>query len=190
MGSRAFWILVAVLLSASVFFALNAEQRRREAQKSDLSLHSGELVHLQRVIDGDTLVVVTEGGETSSVRVLGIKAFDPIPDKQPTSHFGKAAVYALTELARSEPIRVLLHETPKDDHGRILASLFVAERDLGLSLVQQGLALVYPVYPFATMTLYLQEQEAARAGRLGLWSDPEVARRADLLLRQWRKRAE
>jgi diguanylate cyclase (GGDEF)-like protein/PAS domain S-box-containing protein len=78
------------------------------------------------------------------------------------------------------PIRVLLNTTPKDKHGRYLATLF-ADEDIAIRLVRQGLVLVYTVYPFPAMQSYLQEQEQARAGRRGLWSNNTVAERTQCL---------
>lgn len=139
------------------------------------------------MVDGDTLLVRTEDDQPLTVRLLGVKAFPTIPDKDPVSQFGKASMAELERTLRERPLRVMLHSTPKDRSGRFLAELFVDEQNVSLGLVHQGLVLVYSAFPFPTMSLYLHEQELARSGRKGLWAVPEVANRADLLLRQWGK---
>ncbi|HBA55501.1 MAG: thermonuclease family protein [Syntrophorhabdus aromaticivorans] len=88
------------------------------------------------------------------------------------------------------PIRVMLHSTPKDRYGRYIASLYVDNQDLGLKLIREGLVLAYIVYPFPTMSLYLQEQGLARSGHKGLWANKDVTARALALMSEWQRRTE
>jgi endonuclease YncB( thermonuclease family) len=188
-GAWIFWTLIAALLGASIFFARGAEMQRREARATEAKLESGEIVSLAEVVDGDTLLVQTAAGERVSVRLLGVKAFDTKLDKDVTGAYGQAAVDALRRMLEGKPVRVLLHSTPKDKYGRVIATLFVDERDVGLELVKEGLALAYTVYPFPTMQIYLKDQELARADRRGLWGNPDAVVRADALAVEWRKQA-
>jgi micrococcal nuclease len=185
-----FWGLIAVLLGMSVYFGVNAESRRREVTTSEAALQTDDLVRLAQVVDGDTVLVTTDAGQKVAVRILGIKAFDAKADRDPTARFGKAAVDELSRSMTNEPVRVAVDATPKDRHGRTLATLYVGGKDVGLALVKQGLALVYTVHPFPAMSLYLEQQEAARADRRGLWADPAVVGPADLLQKNWQKEAE
>ena len=188
-GAWIFWILIAGLVGASIFFVLGVERQRREVRSSEAKLESGEVVSLSEVVDGDTLVVSTASGSRVSVRLLGVKAFDTKLEKDVTATYGQAAVDALRRRLENKPIRVLLHTPPKDKYGRVIATLFVEERDVGLELVKEGFALAYTVYPFPTMQFYLREQELARADRRGLWSNPDAVLRADALAAEWRKQA-
>jgi endonuclease YncB( thermonuclease family) len=188
-GAWIFWTLITVLLGASIFFARGIEMQRREVRATEAKLESGAIVSLAEVVDGDTLLVQTEAGEKASVRLLGVKAFDTKLDKDVTGTYGQAAVDALRRRLEGKPIRVLLHSTPKDKYGRAIATLFVDERDVGLELVKEGLALAYTVYPFPTMQIYLKDQELARADRRGLWGNPDAVVRADALALEWRKQA-
>jgi micrococcal nuclease len=182
-----FWGIIAVLLSASLFFAIGAEKQRRELKAVSGKLESGDLVTLVRVLDGDTIVVVREGDKPVTIRILGIKALDAKVEKDIVTPFGRAAVESLQRMLSGRSARVMLHTVPNDRHGRYLATLYCDGKDLGLSLVRQGLALVYTVYPFPAMPVYLQEQELSRAGRRGLWANTEVADRALALMREWEK---
>ncbi len=188
-GAWIFWTLIAGLVGASIFFALGVEKQRREVRSSEAKLESGEVVSLSEVVDGDTLVVRTAAGARVSVRLLGVKAFDTKLEKDATATYGQAAVDALRRRLENKPVRVLLHTTPRDKYGRVIATLFVEERDVGLELVKEGFALAYTVYPFPTMQFYLREQELARADRRGLWSNPDAVLRADALAAEWRKQA-
>jgi endonuclease YncB( thermonuclease family) len=188
-GAWIFWTLIAGLVGASIFFVLGVERQRREVRSSEAKLESGEVVSLSEVVDGDTLVVSTASGSRVSVRLLGVKAFDTKLEKDVTATYGQAAVDALRRRLENKPVRVLLHTPPKDKYGRVIATLFVEERDVGLELVKEGFALAYTVYPFPTMQFYLREQELARADRRGLWSNPDAVLRADALAAEWRKQA-
>ena len=181
-----FWSLIAVLLSASLFFGLNAEQRRKSVQVGSGKIESGDLVRLIKVIDGDTVQVGREGQEPVAVRLIGIKSFNAKVEKDVVTPFGQAAVESLQRMLTDRAVRVLLNATPKDKNGRYLATLFADDQDIALHLVRQGLVLVYTVYPFPAMQGYLQEQEQARAGRRGLWANTAATERALAMINEWR----
>lgn len=203
-----FWLLVALLLGASAYYA-GAVWRMRLADKpKDVQLASGDVVRLHHVVDGDTVVVVKLDGDTAApatagpaalaapadaarvtVRLLGIKAFDSKAGKDEAALHGRSAEEALRRLAGEQPLRVLLNSPPKDRSGRTLASLYAGGEDLGLALVARGHVLVYTVYPFPNMAGYLSAQRQAREQRLGLWADPLAVELADALARQWARGA-
>lgn len=155
-----------------------------------MPLQTGDVVQLDGVVDGDTLSVKSSTGDNTHVRLLGIKAFEAVPERDPMSRFGRAAIDAHNRLIDDAPLRVLVHTTPQDKHGRTIATLYVGETDVGLSLVQQGLAMVYTVYPFPGMPYYLEQQAKARAEKKGFWADAPAVARADQLAAEWRRRNE
>jgi endonuclease YncB( thermonuclease family) len=189
-GSKVFWFLVIVLAGASIFFVSGVMKQTREAKKDELALQSGDTVSLAQVVDGDSVVVKNDSGSTAPVRILGIKTFDTTPERDPAARYGKEAIAAISEIVGDVPIRVLVHTTPKDKHGRTLATLYVGTDDVGMTLVSRGLALVYTQYPFPSMAIYLQEQHKAQADKQGIWADPEMTKRALSLQREWRSKAE
>lgn len=184
-----FWLVISVLAGSSVFYGVGAETQRRSAQQAEGKLDNGDVVSLVKAIDGDTILVKKQGQENTTVRILGIKAFEAKIERDATAVFGQAAIDEMGKILADKTIRVLLHSPPKDRFGRSIATLFVDDRDLGLALIGEGLVLVYSVYPFPSLPIYLREQEAARAARKGLWANTEVAARADALIRDWRKQA-
>ena len=184
--SYGFWMLIVVLFSASVFFGLNAEQRRRSFQSGAGKLESGDLVKLVTAVDGDTVQVALEGQEPVTVRLIGIKSFDAKVAKDPGTPFAKAALGELTDLMTRHPSRVMLDATPKDKHGRYLATLFVEDRDIALHLLSRGLVVAYTVHPFPAMPIYLQAQEKAEAARNGLWASAEATQRARAMIETMR----
>lgn len=189
-GARFFWTLVAGLAAASGYFAVGVERQRAEARQTSVPLQTGDVVRLERVIDGDTVLVKSEAGQETTVRLLGIKAFEATPEREPVARFGKGAIDAIRELTHDVPLRVMVDTTGQDRHGRTLATLYAGDRDLGLALVQRGLAMVYTVYPFPAMPYYSQAQQNARDKQLGLWGDAAALLRADALAAEWRRRTE
>ncbi|MDG4594941.1 MAG: thermonuclease family protein [Candidatus Contendobacter sp.] len=183
-----FWGCIALLLGASLFYGLSAESMRHSLLKSEGKIDSGSLVTLARVIDGDSVIVVQEGQQPAALRILGIKAFDANIEKDVVAPYGQAVVDTLNRLMANQPARVLLHTPPRDRHGRYLGTLYIHDQDIGLHLVKEGLVMVYTAYPFPALSLYLHEQELARAGRRGLWANEEVAARALALIREWQGR--
>lgn len=181
-----FWSLIAALLSASLFFGLNAEQQRKSVQAGSGKIDSGDLVRLIKVVDGDSVQVVREGQQPVTVRLVGIKSFDAKVEKDVVTPFARAAVETLQRMLNDRPIRVLLNSTAKDKYSRYLATLYADDRDIALHLVGQGLALVYTVYPFPAMQTYLKEQELAKTGRRGLWANTEATERAMAMIALWR----
>jgi endonuclease YncB( thermonuclease family) len=111
-----------------------------------------------RVIDGDSLEVA--GME---IRLSGVDAPElRQPCRRGGSPYacGEVARAALRDATAGRPVscRVAGH----DRYGRQLAHCSVAGQDLGALLVGRGLALGYGSYQ--------REEQAARAGSLGLWA--------------------
>jgi micrococcal nuclease len=181
----AFWTLVAVLLGMSGFYGVNAWRFTAANQQKDVQLVSGDLVKVANILDGDTLVVTKEGQGNATVRLLGIKTFESKHGKDEAALQGKLAEEAVKRIAGDVPLRVLVNNPPKDRHGRTLATLYKGGEDVALSLVAQGHAMVYTVYPFPNMQVYLLAQGEARKQKLGLWAHPAVVERADGLIREW-----
>lgn len=182
----AFWAVIVVLVGASAYYGINAENQRRSVQSAGGKIESGDLVRLIRVIDGDTLLAAREGQTPATIRIVGIKSFDAKVEKDVVTPFAQASIETLQRSMADRPVRVLLNATPKDKHGRYLATLYADDEDIAIRLIRQGLVLVYTVYPFPAMQSYLQEQEQARAGRRGLWSNAAATERALALIREWR----
>lgn len=181
------------LAVASTYFGVNAERQRRNIQRGEAGavLNEGDEVSLLRVIDADTLLVKKENGQTVSVRLVGIKAFDQGLDRAGAiARIARQANELLEDLFHDHVATVRMNPTPKDSRGRFLAHLSIAEKDVAETLLSRGMVLVYGVYSFELMDRYLAEQEAARAAPRGLWREPALALRANRLLVRWQEDSE
>lgn len=185
--TASYWSIVAALLAAALYFGIHAEIQRRDLQKAAARVETGALVNVVAVVDGSTVVVANEQGERTTIAILGLRSIAGRAQRDPLAVWGEAAESALKRLTEKKAVRVLLHNPPKDRQGRTLASLFLEDQDIGMQLIAEGLALVYPVYPFATLPLYLREQNNARGARRGFWSHPDSIERAAALALQWRQ---
>lgn len=125
-----------------------------------------EIIHgrVDRVIDGDTLQVITADDEIR-VRIRGIDA--PEADQE----FGGEARIALDKLVNGRA--VILNAEQKDRYGRVLASVAVNGNDVGLFMLERGYAWFYATYglqiPAEWRYAYKTAEADARANQIGLW---------------------
>jgi endonuclease YncB( thermonuclease family) len=115
-----------------------------------------------RVTDGDS-IVVESGGNEVKVRLADIDA--PELD-QPYGEEAKGALVAMVD-ARN----VRLELVSGGAYRRIIANVFVDDRDVAAELVVEGLAWVRRAYGPSPELIGLEE--SARSAGQGLWADPE-----------------
>lgn len=122
------------------------------------------------VLDGDTVTVLESGHEQRRIRVAGIDAPEK---KQP---FGQKSKAKMAELVFGKDVAV--EWSKKDRYGRTIGVVLVNGQDAGLELLRAGLAWHYKQYQRDQTqdqrADYGKAEEAARAERIGLWSDGEA----------------
>ena len=173
------------MLALSTYFTIDVEVRRRalfgSAQRS--SVATGDVVVLGRAIDGDEVSVLTAAGETLTVRLLGVKAFEHT--NQPG--LGDPGARATDELARfvGQEATVTIGDVALDGADRLLAYLEVGETDLGARLLDEGWVLAYTRFAFDRQDAYRSLEQAAREARRGLWASPRATERALGMRASW-----
>jgi micrococcal nuclease len=128
---------------------------------------------LERVIDGDT-IVVRIGGRRERVRYIGMDTPETVKPNTPVQCFGPAAHALNARLLGSPGARLTLrfdHEL-RDRYGRLLA--YVTRGPDGLlvnaQLVRDGAARVLPIGPNTTYAAgFAALEHAARVAQRGLW---------------------
>lgn len=119
-----------------------------------------------RVLDGDTVSVLTPEKQEVRVRLAEIDA----PEKnQP---FGVKARKMLSELIFAEDVFVVKVDT--DRYGRTVGRIYHGQTDVNLEMVKAGGAWAYTKY--LTDSAFRTAEDAARAGKLGLWALQEDQR--------------
>jgi endonuclease YncB( thermonuclease family) len=182
-----FWGFIALLACASMFFGIGAFTQQKAISSRDGKIENGAIVHLVRVIDGDTVLVAEEGQKPAHVRLLGIKSFDAKIEKDAVSPYGKAAFEALERNLGNKPLRIMLQNGAKDRFGRYVATIYADDHDVALDMIEQGLVMAYTVYPFPALTVYLQAQDNAKKMKRGLWANSEASERATALINEWQR---
>ncbi len=121
------------------------------------------------VADGDTITVLDADKVQHKIRLSGIDAPEK---KQP---FGNRSKESLSVLAFDKTVNV---ETSKRDrYGRQIGKVLVNGRDVNLVQVERGMAWFYRQYQREQSPndrrLYEAAEDAARAGKRGLWRDAD-----------------
>jgi micrococcal nuclease len=113
------------------------------------------------VVDGDTIDVLDGDKKQHRIRFDGIDA----PERgQPFSNRAKST---LSDLVFGKTVRVDT-EGP-DKYDRTIGRVYVDGRDVGLAMLEAGVAWHYTKYDQSKK--YADGQKSARAARRGLWTD-------------------
>ena len=104
---------------------------------------------LERVVDGDTIVVETDGAE-ERVRLIGINTPESVDPRRPVMCFGEEASSHLTELLPAgAPLRLERDVEARDRYDRLLAYVYraVDGEFVNLAMVDDGFAEPSPYPP-------------------------------------------
>jgi micrococcal nuclease len=165
--------LTALLATALALAACTAGAT--PATTASNSATAGEVI---RVVDGDTLVVMT-GGEQKTVRVIGIDTPETKKPQTPVECGGRAATDSMWRLAppgQKVTLRTDPTQDTEDRYGRLLAYITTRPEgrksrvDVGREQVRLGHATVY-VYrkPFGRVDGYRDAERVARTRHRGVW---------------------
>ncbi len=121
------------------------------------------------VADGDSITVLDANKVQHKIRLSGIDA----PEKKQA--FGNRSKESLSALAFDKTVNV---ETSKRDrYGRQIGKVLINGRDVNLVQVERGMAWFYRQYQRDQSPndrrLYEAAENAARAGKRGLWRDAD-----------------
>ena len=145
-------VLKALLLILVMFFS-QCESYSQEPEST------GKVVG---IADGDTFTLLTSDKQQIKVRLSEIDA----PEKaQP---FGTRSRETLSDLIFSKDVLVVQDDI--DRYGRLVGQVYVGSIHVNRKMVQEGMAWVYRQY-MKDETL-LQDEQAAREAKRGLWSLP------------------
>lgn len=152
-------IIVGIILSL-IFFVY-------EEQMQDFAANESSVI---RVIDGDTIVVLTEDGTEETVRLLLVDTPE-INKNQPYSEEAKRYVELL--LQQQEHVVLEIGENDRDKYGRLLAYVWINDNfNLNEDLIQKGYARVAYVYEPNTKYIdeFRQAESQAKEDKLNIWS--------------------
>ena len=186
-------LLSILLMGFSVYFFLGAEEYRRYLQrKRPLEFSNNEQVVVEKIIDGDELKVRDPQGNTTVMRLVGIRTFSPQSHIFQFPNYGDQAIKWMNKRTKGKKAQVRIGKPHIDGKGRLLGSLMIYNDltgkygdDIALELLFKGLTLVYTKYPFAYEEVYNRAEAHARANHKGLWGNAEATRLALSLKQMW-----
>ncbi len=188
-------VITFVLVGCSVFYLIGA--RRMQLYTSSNNPHmfaTGDVVTILQVIDGDELLIGDSKGNTTKLRMLGIKSFSATLSDPLLSEYGKICFSYLKAIGVGNKARLVQAGKRVDNKGRLLGTLFMEDAtgqytvDMGLDLVAKGYTLVYTEFDFENMQAYLEKQDQARKTKAGFWSNERVSARALSMLLLWEQK--
>ena len=174
-------IVGALIVGAGVYFGLESRESKKESSSSQTECLAPSEAIVTKIIDGDTVVV--EGG--SHVRLLGIDA-----DESGFLCYGEAKT-RLEELVLNKEVKLEKDQTDVDQYDRCLRYIFLGDENIGLQLVEEGLAIArfYPPDVKYQKEITQTEKEAID-GKVGCKWSASAAASADKTEKeqlQWEK---
>lgn len=129
----------------------------------------GDAIQVVVVHDGDT-VSVTINGKQEKVRLIGIDA--PEIGQKPWGQESKRHLESILKNT-SQKVRMEFDVEKTDQHGRILAYLWTADKSLiNLMMVKNGYAMLYTVPPNVKYAEEFRKAQAeARERGRGIWGE-------------------
>lgn len=131
---------------------------------------------VERVVDGDTLQVRFDIGDTATIRLLGVNTPETVDPRRTVECFGKEASAFTRDQLEGKLIR--LDADPqadeRDKYGRLLRNLTLEDgTDFNAKLVAEGYAHAYLSFPLdpARKKQLSNLEAAAKEAKKGLWGE-------------------
>jgi micrococcal nuclease len=156
------WYLPGFLVAVALAAFLNPSAR---------DVISGDREYVQRVIDGDTLML----GTGERVRLIGVDTPETNHPEKPVEYFAKEASAFTRRMAEGKRIKLDYddankHIDHKDRYGRTLAYVWLEDGSLlNAEIIRQGYGHALTRYPFSRMEEFRRLEREAREQGWGLW---------------------
>jgi len=152
---------------ASVFLSFASNQTNPHPR----SIH----VTVVKVSDGDTVQGETPEGTKLKIRLYGIDAPETVHGKMPGQPMGKESLNALRHKVLYKNVKIELLDI--DRHRRIVAMLWLGNRNINLEMVKEGYAEAYLEYLKDPYRLsFLEAEKEARTAKKGIWAIADYER--------------
>jgi endonuclease YncB( thermonuclease family) len=126
---------------------------------------------VERVIDGDTLVVQTVG----TVRLIGVDTPETVHPRRAVEPFGPEATRFTRTLAEGRTVRLEYEGERHDRYGRTLGYVYLDDGTfLNAEIVKRGYGRAYMRYSFKFRGRFRAYERQARMSKRGLWRQAAV----------------
>ena len=131
-----------------------------------LSTSHAEIYKVERVIDGDTLILLN--GE--KVRLIGVDTPETKHPQKPVQYFGIEAYKFTKQMAEGKVVKLEYDWQRRDRYHRLLAYVYLMDGTfLNAEIIKQGYGFAYTRYPFKYLEEFRLYQREAREKKRGLW---------------------
>lgn len=122
---------------------------------------------VERVIDGDTVVLATQ----ERIRYIGVDTPEMHHPKKPVEAYAREAKEFNRRLVEGKAIRLEFDVERHDKYGRLLAYVYLEDGTfVNAELIRQGYAQILTIPPNVKYAdLFLKHQREAREAGRGLW---------------------
>ena len=128
------------------------------------SVENGK-VYCDRVVDGDTIVVILDG-KKEKVRMIGIDTPESVhPDKSRNTPMGKIASKYTKDNLEGKYVALETDVQERDKYGRILAYVYLDDKMFNKTLLEEGLAKLMTIPPNVKYADDFKKIEAEREGK-------------------------
>ncbi len=164
-GINFFYLFIMITIISTVS-AVRAEVSGYQLTHEQLLLL--DRVQVQRVIDGDTIVI--EGG--SKVRFIGLDCPEIAYQGGRDEYFAREALEYTSRLLEGNEVFLEYDISQGDDYGRVLAYLYLGDGTFfNLELLREGYARLFTVPPDVRhIELFKKATREAREAGRGLWN--------------------
>ncbi len=129
---------------------------------------------VDKVIDGDTLVVQVGEGATESVRLIGVDAPEVESRFRKGELLGEEARAWVVARIGNGKVRLVAEvgREDRDKYERLLRYVYTEDgTHLNAEIVRAGFAGAYTRFPFSRQDRFVELEDEARRNRRGLWRD-------------------
>ncbi|MGH3108478.1 MAG: thermonuclease family protein, partial [Rubrobacter sp.] len=137
---------------------------------------SSQTVTVERVVDGDTIVVNPAVSGTEDVRLLGVDTPETVDPTEPVEPYGPEASAFTNQQLEGERVTLIFDQEKTDQYGRTLAYVRISGASVTLNetLLEQGYAQLYVVPPNDRFEArFSQAQDQASQAQRGIWGLPK-----------------
>ena len=131
-----------------------------------------EKVHVNRVVDGDTLVGSNEQEQNIKIRLIGIDTPETVKPNTPVQPYGKEASDYSKKHLTNKDVYLEYDKEPEDQYGRKLAYVWLDKKTMfNEELVKKGLAREKYFAPNGKYrNVFKQAEHQAKQDKLNIWS--------------------
>ena len=133
---------------------------------------------VQRVVDGDTLIVRYQGGNRT-VRLIGVDTPESVHPTEPVEHFGLEASAFTKARLDGKTVQLVQDRTGDtvDAYGRLLRLICLDGANFNATLIREGYGHALCGFDYSMRREFIALENQARIQRRGLWAPRQVGLR-------------